>query len=39
MTEDEWLAATDPQEMLLFLRNSGKASERRLRLFAAAYRL
>ncbi len=34
MTEAEWLAATDPQPMLAFLR--GRASERKLRLFAAA---
>jgi hypothetical protein len=33
MTEAEWLAATDPEPMLAFLR--GKASERKLRLFAA----
>ena len=34
MTEAEWLAATDPRPMLDSLR--GKASERKLRLFAAA---
>jgi hypothetical protein len=32
--EAEWLAATDPKPMLQFLR--GKASDRKLRLFAAA---
>jgi hypothetical protein len=33
MTEAEWLKCTDPEPMLKFLR--GKASERKLRLFAA----
>jgi hypothetical protein len=34
MDEHEWLACTDPAPMLAFLR--GKASERKLRLFACA---
>src|SRR5690349_8425646 len=34
MTELEWLASRDPQAMLTFLR--GRASERKLRLFACA---
>ncbi len=34
MNEAEWLACTDPEKMLEFLR--GKASNRKLRLFACA---
>lgn len=34
MTENEWLECTDPQEMSWFLQ--GRASERKLRLFALA---
>jgi hypothetical protein len=36
MTEAEWLAAADPAPMFAFLRESGRASERKLRLFAVA---
>jgi hypothetical protein len=36
MTEAEWLAATDPQGMLTSLRDTGRATDRKLRLFAVA---
>lgn len=36
MDEQEWLSSKDPQAMLAFLRDSGKANERKLRLFACA---
>jgi hypothetical protein len=36
MTDSEWLAATDPEPMLAALRAAGKASDRKLRLFACA---
>jgi hypothetical protein len=36
MTESEWLAFLDPQPMLTFLGDSGRASEGKLRLFACA---
>src|SRR4051812_41922452 len=34
MGEAEWLASTDPQAMLTFLRDNGRTSERKCRLFA-----
>jgi hypothetical protein len=36
MTEGEWDACTKPATMLAFLRDSGRASDRKLRLFAVA---
>jgi hypothetical protein len=36
MDETAWLAATDPAPMLHFLRAGGRASDRKLRLFAVA---
>jgi hypothetical protein len=36
VTEPDWLSSESPQEMLAFLRGTGIASERKLRLFATA---
>jgi hypothetical protein len=36
MTSDEWDACTEPQRMLSFLQESGRATERKLRLFGVA---
>src|SRR4051794_15687326 len=36
MTEVEWVACDDPHVMLNFLRQSGRVTERKPRLFAAA---
>jgi hypothetical protein len=36
VTEAEWLACTDPHKMLEALRASGRATERKVRLYAVA---
>src|SRR5438128_1464241 len=36
MTETEWLTCTDPNPVLEFLQSGGKATERKMRLFAVA---
>jgi hypothetical protein len=36
MTEEEWLTSADPHAMLDFLRGTGQANDRKLRLFACA---
>jgi hypothetical protein len=36
MTQIEWNSCIDPQKMLAFLRRSGRATDRKLRLFAVA---
>src|SRR5262245_38590622 len=36
MTEEEWLACTDPREMLEFFSSDSRFSERKARLFAVA---
>jgi hypothetical protein len=37
MTEADWLAGADPHRAMVWVRESGKVSDRRLRLFATAY--
>jgi hypothetical protein len=36
MTSSDWLTSTDPQTMIAFLQDNGRASQRKQRLFAAA---
>jgi hypothetical protein len=36
MKESDWAACNDPNDMVRFLRDSGKLSERKARLFAVA---
>jgi hypothetical protein len=36
MTEDQWLSSQDPRKMLVFLRQRGEVSNRKLQLLAAA---
>jgi hypothetical protein len=36
MDEEQWLCGTDPAALLAFVQGSGRASERKLRLFATA---
>jgi hypothetical protein len=36
MTESDWAACNDPDDMVRFLRDGGKLTERKARLFAVA---